>query len=127
MESTSINDPITTPARGNGMSSTRARVSRLGERLVSAIDSRRDSIARGMNSAAWSLRDRAEKLPGAERLSRPAQSAARFMESAANYVRDHDARGMARDAGQVARDHPGATLLTGAVLGFLVMRAFSRR
>jgi hypothetical protein len=96
------------------------------DKAVDAIDSRRERVARGMESAASSLRERADRLPGGERLAQPVRSAAGAMETAADYLRDRDAREMLEDAGEVVGRHPGAALLTAAAVGFLLARALAR-
>lgn len=87
----------------------------------------RDMLARRIQSAASTLRSRASWLPGRYKVARAAHTTADVMESAADYVREQDVRGMMADARQIARRHPGATLLTAAALGFLIVRSLSRR
>jgi hypothetical protein len=96
------------------------------EKAADAIDSRRERVARGMESAASTLRDRADRLPGGKKFARPVQGAAGAMETAADYLRDRDAREMLEDAGQVVSRHPGAALLTALAVGFLLARALTR-
>jgi hypothetical protein len=48
-------------------------------------------------------------------------------ERAARYVRDHDARDMARDVGVLVRTHPGKALLAMLAVGYLTGRALQRR
>jgi len=87
----------------------------LGQKVASAID-----------SAAASLRERTETMPGGEKVAGAANTAADAMESVADYVRDQDLKSMLSDARQVIRKHPGATLVTAAAIGFLLARSFSR-
>ncbi len=86
----------------------------------------RSTLAQGLESAANSLQDRAESLPGGEKIVRAAETAAGAMDSAAEYVRNQDLRAMMSDVRQMVRKHPGATLVIAAGLGFLLVRALSR-
>jgi hypothetical protein len=108
------------------VSQAKSRVADIGQRAAETLDEKRDAVARGMESAASALHGRAESLPGGQKISSAAHSAAGAMEMAADYVRDHDLRKMLSDLGQVVKRHPGATLLTAAALGFLLARNFSR-
>jgi ElaB/YqjD/DUF883 family membrane-anchored ribosome-binding protein len=87
----------------------------LGQKVASAID-----------SAAASLRDKTGSMPGGDKVAGAANTAADAMESVADYVRDQDLRSMLSDAQQIVRQHPGATLLTAAAIGFLLARSLSR-
>jgi ElaB/YqjD/DUF883 family membrane-anchored ribosome-binding protein len=117
-------DPTYPPGTDGG--STKTRASEFGQRVVDAIDERKDAMATGMESAASLVRDKAESLPGGDRIVRAAETAADAMESAADYVREQDLRDMATDVGQLVKRHPGATLLVAAALGFVLARAISR-
>lgn len=84
-----------------------------------------DALARGMDAAASALHGRAETLPGGDKIVRAAHDAADAMETAAAYVREQDLKAMMADVRQMARRHPGATLLVAAAAGFLLARRFS--
>jgi len=86
----------------------------------------RETIARGIDSAASSLHSRADNLPGGEKVARAAHTTADAMEKAADYVRDEDLDAMVEDVQQLVKRHPGATLLAAAAAGFLLARVFSR-
>ncbi len=77
--------------------------------------------------AASSLRQRADSLPGGEKLAAAAHTAANVMESTAAYFHGRGFEDMAADLKDMARRHPGATLLTAAALGFLLVRTLARR
>lgn len=77
--------------------------------------------------AAASLHEGADSLPGGEKVAAAAHTAANAMESTAAYFQDRDFEDMAADLKDVARRHPGATLLTAAALGFLLARTLARR
>jgi ElaB/YqjD/DUF883 family membrane-anchored ribosome-binding protein len=102
------------------------RTTEIGQKAADAIDEKRDTVARGMDSAASALREKAESLPGGDQVARAANAAADAMESAAGYVRDSDLKAMVEDVQQIVKRHPGATLLTAAAVGFLLARTLSR-
>lgn len=77
--------------------------------------------------AASSLRERADSLPGGEKVAAAAHTAANVLESTAEYFQDRDFGDMVADLKDVARRHPGATLLAAAALGFLLVRTLARR
>ena len=104
MQNPNANEPQTT-----------SQPTEFGQKVASAID-----------SAASSLRDRTGSMPGGEKVAGAANTAADAMESVADYVRDQDLRSMLSDAQQIVRQHPGATLLTAAAIGFLLARSLSR-
>jgi hypothetical protein len=78
------------------------------------------------SSAASTLHEKADQLPGGEKVARAAHSTADAMEWAADYMQGRDLREMADDLWQVAKRHPGATLLTAVALGFVLARSLSR-
>lgn len=120
-------DPESGAHHGDGASGIKAQATRLGEKAAAAIDNQRDTVARGMEAAASSLRDKARVLPGEAKLTRATDTAAAAMESAADYVRDHEVPDMLADVGRIVRKHPGATLLTAVAVGFLLARSLSRK
>jgi hypothetical protein len=94
---------------------------------ASAMDGGKDSVARGIDSAAAKLREKADMLPGGGKAASAAYRAADVMETAADYVANRDIREILSEVRQLAKKHPGATLLTAAAAGFLLVRALSRR
>lgn len=78
------------------------------------------------SSAASTLHEKADRLPGGEKVARAAHSTADVLERTAQYLEDQDWRAMLADLRQVAKRHPGATLITAAALGFLLARSLSR-
>ena len=81
---------------------------------------------RAIDTAASSLHASVESLPGGPDVARAAQSTADTMEKAADYVRDHDLKGLLSDITRIAKRHPGATLLAATALGFLAVRSMGR-
>jgi len=99
------------------------------EKIVgtTSTDTGKDAIARGMESAASALRDKADNLPGGEAVAQGAHSTAAAMEAAADYVREQDLRGMLSDLRQTVTRHPGAALLAALAVGFVIARSLARR
>ena len=94
--------------------------------MQTPMDDKRDTVARGMDSAASALHDRAEDLPGGEKVSAAAHATANALENAADYVRDQDIEAMIADVRDAAKRHPGAVLLAAAAAGFLLARMLTR-
>jgi len=111
---------------GDGISQGASRAAEIGERAAAALDDKRDAVARAIDAAASALHARVESLPGGPDVARAAQSTADTMEKAADYVRDQDLKGMLSDITQIAKRHPGATLLVATALGFMAVRAMGR-
>ena len=111
---------------GDGGSQPTSRAAEIGRKAAAAIDQKRDSLARGIDSAASTLHANAGRLPGGEKIGRAAHTTAAAMERAADYVRDQDVEAMLDDAQQAVKRHPGAVLLIAGAVGFLLARAFSR-
>ena len=79
-------------------------------------------------SVAGNLERAAEKLAaGGERAASLANTTADKLGATAKYVRDHDSKDMMADLQEFARKHPGKSLLTVAVLGFIAGRALRMR
>ena len=76
-----------------------------------------------IDSAAESLHENADRLPGGERVAEAAHKTADAMESAVDYVRDQDLNDMLSDIRQTVTRHPGAALLVAAALGFVIARS----
>jgi hypothetical protein len=98
----------------------------LGQMAADKVDQGRAAAADGLDSAASALHERADNLPGGEKVASAAHTAANALGSTAEYVRTNDLKSMMRDLQQVVKNHPGPALLTAAVLGFLLARTFSR-
>jgi hypothetical protein len=97
-----------------------------GDGASAALDEKREALARGLDAAAAALEARIDSLPGGPKVARAAQSAAQAMEVAADYVREQDFEDMVSDVQEIAKRHPGASLLTAAALGFLLARVIAR-
>ena len=101
------------------------KASDLGRAAADTIDENRDAAAGGLDKAASTLHDTADRLPGGEKVSHLAHAAADTLSSTADYVREHDVNRMMADVETLVKNNPGPSLLAAAVIGFLVGRAFS--
>ena len=99
------------------------RVSDLGRTVADKIDENRAGTATRLEKAAETLHEKAESLPGREKVASLAHSTANKLNSTANYVRTHDVNRMVMDIGTLVKNNPGPSLIAAAVLGFLVARA----
>lgn len=127
MDTPSFSDSLPSGRNDDGSEQPASRASRVGKQAAAAIDSRREPIATGIQSAAYSLHLKADRLPGGEKVARAAHTTANALELAADYLRGQDVHGMLSDARRIAKRHPGAILLTAAAAGFLLARTLSRR
>jgi len=100
------------------------KAAELGRSAAAKIDEKREPAAGALDGAAATLHDKAESLPGGEKVSSMAHTAADKLESTADYVREHDVRDMMGDVEQFVKSHPGQSLIAAAAVGFLVGRAF---
>jgi hypothetical protein len=102
------------------------KVTDLGRTAADRIDKNRDATAGGLDKAASALHEKAESLPGGEKVTGLAHATADKLTSAAGYVRAHDVNQMMADVGTLVKNNPGRSLFAAAVIGFLAGRAFSR-
>lgn len=120
-ESTGIGD-----RSSRATSELKGKAQSVGRRAAERADDARRAAAGSMDSMANTLHQKADSLPGGERVAGAAHSAADALASGAEYVRDHDVQDMMQDLLEVVRNNPGAALLGAVALGFLVGRAVSR-
>ena len=129
-KSTSFGDTVADePSLGEKLSDTatqvKDKVSDLGRTAADKIDENRDATAGGLDKAAAALHEKAESLPGGEKVTNLAHATAEKLSSTADYVREHDVNRMMADVETLVKNNPGPSLLAAAVIGFLVGRAFS--
>jgi hypothetical protein len=105
---------------------SKGKAAEMGQKVADTIDQNRGAAASGMESAASMLRERADTLPGGEKVANAAHATANAVGVAAGYVRDNDLKTMMADVQQLVKNNPGPALLTAAALGFLIARTFSR-
>jgi ABC-type transporter Mla subunit MlaD len=100
------------------------KASDLGRKAADVIEENMESAAGGLDKAAATLHGRADNLPGVEKMTSLAHSAADKLSATAEYVREHDVDRIMADVKSVVKKNPGASLLAAGVVGFLVGRAF---
>jgi ElaB/YqjD/DUF883 family membrane-anchored ribosome-binding protein len=100
------------------------KATELGRNAEARINEKREPAAGALDDAAATLHEKADSLPGGERVASMAHTAADKLESTADYVREHDVRGMMSDVENFVKTHPGQSLIAAAAVGFLVGRAF---
>jgi ElaB/YqjD/DUF883 family membrane-anchored ribosome-binding protein len=105
-------------------STARQKVSDVGRQATDKIDEKRAPAADALQSAAATLHEKAEGLPGGETVKGVAHSAAEKLESTAGYIREHDVRAMLSDVEDIVKRNPGPSLLIAVAVGFLIGRAF---
>ena len=84
------------------------------------------TLTEAASSAASTLHEKADSLPGGHKVASAAHNTADALQSTADYLQDQDWRGMLTDLRRLMKQHPGATLLGAAALGFLLARGMSR-
>jgi ElaB/YqjD/DUF883 family membrane-anchored ribosome-binding protein len=109
----------------NAASTAESTVSELGRTAADKVDENRDAAASGLKSAASTLHEKADSLPGGEKVTSLAHTAADTLSSTADYVRDHDVNRMMADLERLVKNNPGPALLAAAAIGFLVGRTLS--
>ena len=119
-ESSSLNDKFMDTA-----SQVKDKVSDFGRSATQKIDDNRESAASGLEKAASTLHDKADSLPGGDKVSGLAHATADKLTTTADYVRQHNVNSMMSDVESLVKKNPGPSLLAAAVIGFLVGRAFS--
>ncbi len=116
---------MSTP-NADALGTSKGKAAEMGQKVADRIDENRGTAASGMESAANALREKADTLPGGERVANAAHATANAVSGAADYVRDNDLKTMMADVQQLVRNNPGPALLTAAALGFLIARTFTR-
>jgi ElaB/YqjD/DUF883 family membrane-anchored ribosome-binding protein len=101
------------------------KISDIGHAAAGKIDENRDAAAGGLDKAAAALHEKAENLPGGEKVTSLAHATAGKLSSTADYLREHDVNRMMADVERLVKNNPGPSLLAAAAIGFLVGRAFS--
>jgi hypothetical protein len=104
----------------------KTKASELGRMAADKVDQNRDAAAAGLQSAASTIHDKADALPGGETARRLAHVTADKLNVTADYIREHDVDSMISDFYRLVKNNPGPALLGAAVLGFVVARSFSR-
>lgn len=101
------------------------KVMTMGRTAADKIDEKRDAAAGGLEKAASALHEKADSLPGGEKVTSLAHATAEKLNSTADYVREHDVNRMMVDVETVVKNNPGLSLVAAAAVGFLIGRAFT--
>ncbi len=104
---------------------TKSKLTEFGSNAADKFDQNRVSAASGLEGAADSLHQRADQLPGGDKVTNMAHTAADKLSATANYVRQNDFASMMNDVEGLVKKNPGPALVVAAGLGFLLARAFS--
>ena len=104
----------------------KSKVSDMARTAADSIDQARPAAARGLDSAASAIHDQADRLPGGDRVSGFAHSAADRLSSTADYVRRNDLNSVRGDVEALVKNNPGPALVAAAAVGFLIGRAITR-
>jgi len=116
---------VSTP-NPNSPGVSQGKAAEMGQKVADKLDENRGAAASGLESAASTLREKADTLPGGEKVTKAAHATADAVSVAANYVRENDLQTMVADVQRLVKNNPGPALLTAAALGFLLARTFSR-
>ena len=108
------------------LSTSKGKAAEMGQKVADKIDENRGTAASGLETAASALREKADTLPGGDRVASAAHATADAVGVAADYVRENDVKAMMTDVQKLVKNNPGVALLTAAALGFLIARTFSR-
>jgi len=100
------------------------KASEMGRKAADVIDENIASAATGLDRAAATLHGRAENLPGIDKVSGLAHTAADKLSATAGYFREHDVDRIKDDMKMMVKNNPGASLLVAGVVGFFLGRAF---
>ncbi len=101
------------------------KASEFGRKAADAIDGKVASAAIGLEQAAATLHGRADNLPGVDKVSSLAHSAADKLSATAGYFREHDVDRIKDDLKTLVKNNPGPSLLIAGVIGFFLGRAFT--
>lgn len=116
---------MSTP-NADSLGASKGKAAEMSQKVADRIDENRGTAAGAMESAASVLREKADTLPGDEKVANAAHASADAVGAAADYVRENDSKTMMADVQQLVKNNPGPALLTAAALGFLIARTFSR-
>ncbi len=110
----------------DSLGASKGKAAEMAQKVADKIDENRGAAASRLESAASALREKADTLPGGEKVAGAAHATADAVGVAADYVRQTDVKAMMADVQQLVKNNPGPALLTAAALGFLIARTFSR-
>lgn len=106
---------------------TKDHAQSVAQTAVDTINQNRGTAARVLADAASTIHDSAARLPGGERVTHVADTAADQIDAAAQYVRQHTTSQMTADLRHIVKRYPGTSMLIAAAVGVLVGRGFRTR
>ena len=99
-----------------------ARAERASQQAADMAEQQRREAAARLQSTAETVRSVGEQLPGGQRTSQVAGTAADMLNRTAGYLEQHDTREVATGMMGIVRSHPIPSLLAAVGLGFLLGR-----
>jgi hypothetical protein len=94
-------------------------------KTTDVLTSARDGVVGAFDKAANTLHDKADDMPG-RRMAAITDRTANVLDATGRYVRDLGERDVMEDLSDLAKRHPGKSMLAVAALSFLVGRALTR-
>lgn len=91
----------------------------------SGVSGARATVAGAIDSAADRLHDKADTMQHG-RIATIADRTANALDATGRYVREFETRDVMEDLGNLAKRHPGKSMLAAVALGFLFGRALTR-
>jgi ElaB/YqjD/DUF883 family membrane-anchored ribosome-binding protein len=104
----------------------RESMSEVADIAADKVNEGREMAADRLESAASTVHERADQLPGGPKVKEFAHAAADRLSTTADYVRSRDAARMMEDVEGLVKNNPGPALVVAAAFGFLLGRALSR-
>src|SRR5213076_1725537 len=101
-------------------SKTKDKAGQVAETVSEKLGQGRENAAEGLNRAASTIHDTADSIPGGAKVVNFTHGLADGMETAAEYLRDHDFNQMGKDVMNVCRRYPTQSLVAALALGFLI-------
>jgi hypothetical protein len=89
------------------------RAEEIGQTAAARVEDVRVQAVSALETAAYRLEEKVDKVPG-------------IAHKIADYLRDHDAKAMMKDAENLVHRYPTRFLAGGIVLGFFLARGFRR-
>jgi hypothetical protein len=106
------------------VTSVKDKAQDLGRMASDKLTESRASAANGLASAASTIHQKADTLPGGDAVHTMAHSTADKLAATAEYVRSHEMKDVIADLEQVVRRNPGPSLLAAVAVGFMAGRMF---
>jgi ElaB/YqjD/DUF883 family membrane-anchored ribosome-binding protein len=101
------------------------KAAEFGRNAEEKVNQKREAAANALQNTAGTLRDRAQS--SGEAISNLGNKTADKLQNTAEYLREHDMRGMMGDLEGVVRRNPGPSLIAAAAFGFLLGAAMRTR